>query len=278
MSKRKLPESGDFEREQKRSRELSILEKNSKLTEYLDTLVPGSAPEQQLSFDVVQQLAKPGILDIDDDLDDNLTAHERYWIEKDANDLNLDADHESHLTNGQFFNKIKAIRAKNHIKLREVHSDDDIESDDDDKKPVEEDEFPVPMMSMPQVTFFWNPLAENAQERLDEFVNEDERRRLDSSEIFILLQHIQSHFEQQTFLMITHFRNMLNKYLTIEPHGSMQYNVNGKCIASYLARDDEFITSPCRQIRVVFYLESQDQTWRLRKSWLLPETIGIQII
>jgi len=114
-NKRKHSSSLGFEQEQKRSRDMTVLEKNDILSNYLDTLIPGAtAPEQQLSFEMAAKLAKPGILDIDDDNDDNLTAEERYCIERDSTEVVAHADE----YNSEMSSLMKTIRSRNTVKMR----------------------------------------------------------------------------------------------------------------------------------------------------------------
>ena len=124
-------------------------------------------------------------------------------------------------------------------------------------------------------TRFWNPLAKDAEQVLEDLLSEDEERALQSSSTYVVLQSVESYLSKQKFDQTYQFRNYIDRYLTLEPDNPVQFIKKPHCIIGVKARDDEHVRSPLHQFQVVFLLTSANDTWNWTRTWMLPTSVEV---
>lgn len=231
----------------KAQRQMGALQHNTELSNYLSNLVPGSElPEQQISFDRLEGLQSPGVIDIDNDYGDDIDDYERDEAEK-ANAFVV--EHIDHY-NQDMIQHIKSLRGK-------------------DKKPLPT----LTKPSAPQV--LWNPFKSATPP-----VNEDEQRQIESCSLAIAVDIYRQQWHTTAFDSIGHFSSVAKQALQVEyhPHDSIQFSASSMKDAtiSWSMRDDELVTSPMEHLRFVARLKQhEDGKWHVTQLFLVPDTVVI---
>lgn len=174
---------------------MDALQRNHALTEYLDTLVgAGSAPEQQISFDKIQQLVKSDTIYVDNDFDDDISDGEREEAEI-ANTLIMGHIDEFTDATKSFFNE----RRRNA-------------------------QAPLPVKSTPQKPQrTWNPFKSPQYP-----LSFEEQRLVESCAIFPPLDTKKAIWLTKTFEQVHHFRNIAQQVFNAE--GGTDSRIEFPCV------------------------------------------------
>ena len=234
-----------IEHVQKRHHQLDALQRNNALGDYLDTLVVGDAPEQQISFDKIEQMVKSDTIYIDNDYDDDITPAER-----------AQADEE----NGVILDRIEVFTDDLMSRLRKKRTLV--------KAPAASTNGPPPKVRT------WNPFKSEEWN-----ISSDELRTIESCAVYTTVLTMKEIWKRQEFVQVHHFRSSaMQSFPSENVGGATIIPCNKQTVLTWTCRDEELIASPLPKFRLVFMLtqvQQQPETWKLHDIWIVPADLVI---
>lgn len=241
--KKRRAASSEMDFAHKRQRDLDAAERNDALGEYLSKMIPGDKPEQQLSFDRIQELVKPDTIYVDNDADDDIDPYEREAAEID---------------NVNIMNNIEAVEAKMKARFAKIRG------------AVSK---PLATATPPVTPRVWNPLLTSEFE-----LSEEEQRNVESCAMFSSMARAQALWAQTEFEQIHHFKNTAQQLFNAALGSDSTIQGNNCCFVTWIARDEELLASPIPKLRIVCKLErTHELFWKFVSSWLLPADVIVDI-
>ena len=243
LPSRKRAASMGLEKQEKFQRQSTADERNTDVNKYLDTLVVGTAPEQQISFDRVATMIRPGDLYVDNDEDDDISNYERDRCAVES----LQVMNNLSTFMNPMLDKLKTKRAPPHSTVAAAAE------------------------NAPSKRIF-NPFWSSPVERLQELVSLDEQRILQTCSLSSSLPPMTVLWQATSFAQLSHFRNIAKQIFPIATLRSDIMVMRGEntCAMAWTCSDEEALISATPKVWILFLLSKTEQQWHLDTSMIVP--------
>jgi len=250
---RKRAASVGLEKQEKYQRQSTAHERNTDVAAYLDTLVVGTAPEQQISFDRIATMIRPGDLYVDNDEDDDISNYERDRCAVES--IEVMNNLSTFMT--PMLEKLKAKRAA--PPLATV----------------------IPPEAFPQQQRTFNPFWSSPVERLQALMSPEEERILQSCSLAASLPAMTAVWKDVPFSQLSHFRNTAKQIFPIAALRSdlMLMHSDTACAMAWTCSDEEALISAAPKVWILFLLAKKIPTnqWYLDTSMIVPLDVFITL-